>query len=86
MKVQKSNGSLQDFDTEKINMVLGRVSDECEQSMNASDINLVVNSVVETAKREHKDVIHNSDLRTIVYNTLKEYGFQDIADAYMRGR
>lgn len=86
MKVQKSNGSFQDFDIKKIKMVLGRVSDECEQSMNSGDINSVINSVVETMKKDHKDVILNRDLRTIVYDTLKAYGFENIADAYMRGR
>lgn len=85
MKVQKSNGTLQDFDIEKIKLVIGRVSDEVDESLNSSDINTISKEVLETVKREHNEVVVHSDLRQIVYKSLKDYGFTDVANAYMRG-
>lgn len=86
LKVQKSNGNLQDFDIEKIKLAIGRVSDECNESLNFSDINTVSKDIMKTVNRDYKEVIPYSELREVVFNSLNKYGFMDVADAFMRGR
>ena len=86
MKVRKSDGGLEEFDIEKIKLVLERISDECHESMNSSDIRIISNSVQNTAEKDYGEVITHGNLRKVVRDALVRNGFGDIAEAYMRGR
>ena len=86
MKVRKSGGNLQEFDIRKIKLVLERVSDECSESMNASDVKIISRSIQRTAEEKFGDVIGHKDLRFVVRDTLQQNGFGDVADCYMQGR
>ena len=84
--MRKSDGSFQEFDIRKIKLVLERVSDECSESMNASDVKIISRSIQRAAEKAFGDVIVHTDLRLIVRDTLKQNGFGDVAETYMRGR
>jgi len=86
LKVRKSDGGLEEFDIEKIKLVLERISDECHESMNSSDIRIISSSIQQTAEKDYGKVITHEDLRKVVRDTLEQNGFVDIAEAYMRGR
>ncbi|MFZ5975720.1 MAG: ATP cone domain-containing protein [Bacillota bacterium] len=86
MKVQKSDGNMQEFNIEKIMLVIGRVSDECKQSLTLGDIRAVSNAVQKILRESYDEVVLYSELRQIISNTLTDHGFDNIAIAFMRGR
>jgi len=84
--VRKSGGTLQEFDIRKIKLVLERVSDECSESMNASDVKIVSLSIQRAAEEKFGDEIGHKDLRIVVRDILQQHGFGDVANCYMQGR
>jgi len=84
MKVIKRNGEYQDFDIQKIRLVLERVSDEIGESLNASDINAVSRVILRDVERFGEAVPYGA-LHEIVAGALRESGFDDHADAYIKG-
>ncbi|OQB21738.1 MAG: anaerobic ribonucleoside triphosphate reductase [Firmicutes bacterium ADurb.Bin182] len=84
MQVRKKNGSLQDFNIDKIMLVIEHISDECNQPLTLSDINLIRKSVLKSVENKAVDVISTAEIRDIVFSELSRSGFSDIAAAYMR--
>jgi len=84
MKVIKRNGEYQEFDIQKIRLVLERVSDAIGEPLNASDINAVSRVILRDVERFGEAVPYDV-LREIVAGALRESGFDDHADAYIKG-
>ncbi len=85
MKVLKSDGSLQDFEIEKIGLGMSRASDECDESMTAGDMHVLSKYILESIP-EGEHVISSSDLKKLVERVLEENGFHDVAQKYRDGK
>ncbi|EYE89355.1 ATPase [Fervidicella metallireducens AeB] len=84
MQVIKRDGRLQDFDLDKIIRSIGAASDDVDEPMNSSDLHNIAKNIKDEIQATGKDKIDYSEIRQLVVNKLKEYGFKDIAEAYCR--
>ncbi|NSW90080.1 MAG: ATPase [Firmicutes bacterium] len=82
MKVKKKDGRIQDFNADKIKLILEKVSDEAEKPLTGSDVNIITKLVEETVRKDYKDIITTEEIHKVVVNQLKKAGFLDIAKAY----
>lgn len=82
MKVKKRNGSLQDFNINKVRLTLGRVSDELDKPFTGADLRLLTEAIEESIIGLGKEIVESRDIYRIVVEKLKGFGFDEIAKAY----
>jgi len=82
MKVRKRNGSLQDFDIDKVKLALERVSDELGRPFTGSDLRMLTKAIEEEVLKTREEVIDSNEIRKIVVGVLGEFDFDQIAKAY----
>ncbi|HCJ57784.1 MAG TPA: hypothetical protein DHV55_10825 [Clostridiaceae bacterium] len=86
MLVVKKNGSLQEFNIEKIRTSVNNClcSDDCY--MTEGDINALSTQVNRILTEVSKGNAHTStyEIRGIVYHVLMENGFKEVAKSYMK--
>lgn len=83
MKVRKRDGSLQDFNIDKILIGIERASDDAHTPLNASDINLIKHDVLHSIENCGTDVITYGDIQNIVTITLLKFGFKTVVQYQM---
>jgi transcriptional repressor NrdR len=86
VQVIKRNGSKQEYDVNKIKLTLEKVSDEVLKPLTASDIAALLRSIEQSIKACNKEEIQSSRILRIVVAELIDYGFYDIAKAYLQNR
>lgn len=84
MKVKKRNGTIQDFNIDKIRLTLGRVSDEQSMPFTGSDLNLLTETIEKKIMETNKEIIRTGEIHEIVVNNLRDLGFKRIANAYSK--
>ena len=82
MKVRKRNGSVQIFSMDKIKLTLERVSDELNQPLTGSDLELLTREIEKEINRIGKEIIDSSEIKKIVIELLERLSFKQIAKAY----
>ncbi|NLN41247.1 MAG: ATPase [Clostridiales bacterium] len=82
MKVRKRNGSVQTFSMDKIRLTLERVSDELNQPLTGSDLELLTREIEKEINRIGKEIIDSSEIKKIVIEILERLSFKQIAKAY----
>ncbi|SKA95091.1 ATP cone domain-containing protein [Caloramator quimbayensis] len=82
MKVRKRDGSLQDFDFEKMIRSIEAASDEVGEPMTLSDLQNVSKEVEKILKSKFIDEVSYMDIRDAISAELKNSGFEDVAKAY----
>lgn len=82
MKVKKKNGSIQDFNMDKIKLTLVRVSDETSMPLTGSDIRLLNDNIEKSIRSTTKEIIESIEIHKIVVANLRNLGFARIANAY----
>lgn len=82
MKVKKRNGTIQDFNMDKIRLALGRVSDELSMPFTGSDLKRLTDNIGENIEDTHKDIIESAEIYRIVIDNLRALGFKKMAKAY----
>jgi transcriptional repressor NrdR len=82
VKVRKRDGSLQDFDIDKVKLTLERVSDELNRPFTGSDLRILTKAIEEGVFKTGNEVIDSSEIHKIVVNELEKYDFVEIAKAY----
>ena len=85
MEVVKKNGSIQDFDIEKIKTSLINCKCAANCSMTEGYINAISTRFKKVLSEVMKDRTQTStyEIRAIVHHVLVENGFKDVAKAYM---
>ena len=86
MLVIKKNGSLQEFDIEKIRTSLTNCFCSSNCYMNEGDLNSLSAQFRKILTEVTKDNTHTStyEIRGIVYHILMENGFINVAKSYMK--
>lgn len=82
MKVLKRNGTLQDYNLDKIKLSIERASDEVEQPFTLSDIEVLSRDIHREVTKLERDIIQSEEIHNIVYNQLNSSGFSKIAKRY----
>ena len=82
MKVKKRNGSLQDFNMDKIKLTLERVSDELNRPLTGSDLRVLTEAIEKNILETKKEIIESAEIYKIVIEKLRRLGFTRIAKAY----
>lgn len=86
-KIIKRDGRLQDFSLDKTSRSIKSSASDCDLIINESDIKLIcnlVNSKIDKLNSLNKDrLISSLELRVILYEALKELGFDKIAKNYI---
>lgn len=82
MKVSKRNGQLQDFNLEKIKTSLACTSNDIREPLNKSDLDNISTMVEENIHNKFSGQITYVDVHNVVFSTLKDMGFTDMAKAY----
>lgn len=87
MQILKRNGEKQEFYWNKISTSLENAAMDWTHPLTESDIKLLSN-LVETRinkllKYDDKRIISSLELKIILYESLKEMGFNEIAKIYM---
>ncbi len=82
MKVRKRNGSVQIFSMDKIKLTLERVSDELNQPLTGSDLELLTREIEKEINKIGKEIIDSSEIKKIVIELLERLSFKQIAKAY----
>lgn len=82
MKVRKRNGSVQIFSMDKIKLTLERVSDELNQPLTGSDLELLTRGIEKEINKIGKEIIDSSEIKKIVIELLERLSFKQIAKAY----
>lgn len=76
MQVRKRDGSLQEFDRNKIKEAISKAFDACECSISQEDLDHMVNDI------KVWNAITIEEIQDIVIETLRDYDFDNVADAY----
>ena len=86
MLVMKKNGSLQEFNIEKIRTSLNNCLCNANCYMNEGDINTLSTQFNRILPEVTKNNHHTStyEIRGIVYQVLMENGFINVAKSYMK--
>lgn len=86
MLVVKKNGSLQEFDMEKIRTSMNNCFCNTNCYMNEGDINTLSTQFNKILSEVAKGNSHTStyEIRGIIYHVLMENGFKNIAKSYMK--
>ncbi len=82
MKVLKRDGRYQEYDLDKIKLSIERASDEARQPFTLSDIEMLGKDIHSTILNIETDTIKSVDIHNIVYNQLKNAGFDKVARCY----
>mgnify|MGYP003443661626 CR=1 FL=1 len=86
-KIIKRNGKLQDFDFDKIGRSIKSSARDCNIIINESDVKLIcnlVNSKTNKLNSLNKErLISSLELKIILYESLRELGFSEIAKNYI---
>ncbi len=83
MKVIKRDSRLQEFDLEKIKRTLRNASDDINQPMNQGDLNSISDEIEKRIFRDYKDTVPSAEIRNIINDTLRGFGFSKIAESYI---
>nr|DAX08707.1 MAG TPA: anaerobic ribonucleoside triphosphate reductase [Bacteriophage sp.] len=76
MQVVKRDGSLQEFDRNKVKEAISKAFDACECTINQYDLDYMVRDI------KIWDKITIEEIQDIVIETLRDYDFDNVADAY----
>lgn len=82
MKVIKRDGRIQEFMIDKIRTSLARTSDEINNPLTDSDLNVIVEAIMKNLKALKKDEVKSMEIREIVFERLNYFGFTNIANEY----
>ena len=80
--VLKKLGSVESFDKEKIFHSIAQTSDSAEAKMNTSDVNIIVEDVLNKMKSIKRNVYPTKEIRGYVEEALKEEGYKKVLEAY----
>lgn len=76
MQVVKRDGSLQEFDRNKVKEAISKAFDACECTIDQNDLDYMVRDI------KIWDKITIEEIQDIVIETLRDYDFDNVADAY----
>ena len=86
-KIIKRNGKLQDFNLDKLSRSIKSSARDCNIIINESDVKLIcnlVNSKTNKLNSLNKErLISSLELKIILYESLRELGFSEIAKNYI---
>ncbi len=82
MKVKKRNGSIQDFDLDKIRLTLENTSDELGKPLTGADLRLLMGAIEENIMGLEKKILESKEIYGIVIDELRNFGFEQIRKAY----
>ena len=86
MKIVKKDGKLEEYNSEKLRTSIENSSKETNCILNESDLNYIQKEVEKTIKflaSINKKIVSSREIRMILFETLKNCGFNQIAKAYM---
>lgn len=82
MKVRKRDGSLQNFNLNKIRLTLERVSDELGEPFTGADLKLLTGMIEQRIAEMGKETINSAEIHKVVIEKLRIFGFTEIAKSY----
>jgi ribonucleoside-triphosphate reductase len=82
--VKKRNGEVVDFDIEKIRSAITKTFSACNREYQESIIEMIVIKSIANAEKKIKDsVLDVEDIQDSVEATLMNFGYEDVAKAYI---
>lgn len=82
MKVRKRDGSIQEFDMNKVKLTLERVSDETGMPFTGSDLRVLMATIESNILNRKEKIIKTAEIHRIVVDNLEKLGFRRIAKGY----
>ncbi|MCX7694653.1 MAG: ATP cone domain-containing protein [Caloramator sp.] len=82
MQVIKRDGTLQEFDINKIIKSLQAASDDVGEPLNESDLHNIAKDIENELKGLGKDEVSFEIIRKMIADILNKEGFKDVAKAY----
>lgn len=83
MKVIKRDGSLQEFDIDKIIKSIRAASDDIGEPLNESDLHNIGKDIEGEIKGLGKEEVSFEIIRRKIVDILNKEGFKDVAKAYV---
>ncbi|GAA0181373.1 hypothetical protein SH2C18_39150 [Clostridium sediminicola] len=80
MKVIKRNGSIQNFNKNKIKSAIRGASDDSKECFNVSDIKNITVCILKAIG--DKEIIKSSEIGEIIVRVLKDFGFKKTAKLF----
>lgn len=80
--VLKRTGSVQPFDIQKLRYSISNASDDIKQPLNSSDIEHIINHILEVLKTKNLNIVESIKLRSMVTDELKDIGYIAVANNY----
>ena len=80
--VLKKNGSVENFDQEKLYLSIGAASDTIDEPLTNSDIHNIVIKSLKALEKGRVNIIPAPLIRHEIMNSMKKLGFDDVYDKY----
>ncbi len=85
MKIIKKNGSIQEFDLNKICTSIIRAAEDIGIYVNQSDINILTHDIQNKLQTLHRKETSSYEIFGLTLQILIENGYKDIALSYLNG-
>ncbi len=85
MKIIKKNGSIQEFDSNKLCTSITRSAEDIGVYMNQSDLNLITDDVKHKLEILNRKETSSYEIFGLTLQLLIEEGFKDVAFSYLNG-
>ncbi|CCJ34651.1 ATP cone domain-containing protein [Caloramator australicus] len=82
MKVIKKDGRVEEFYKDKIITSIENASDDVKEPLTMSDVENVVREVEKNLLNLNKKEVTTHEIRQVIIEVLKNFGFNDVAEAY----
>ncbi|MDO6354332.1 ATP cone domain-containing protein [Caloramator sp. CAR-1] len=82
MKVIKKDGRVEEFYKDKIITSIENASDDVKEPLTMSDVENVVREVEKNLLNLNKKEVTTHEIRQVTIEVLKNFGFNDVAEAY----
>lgn len=80
--VIKKSGHIEKFDEQKLSISIANASDDIKEPLTTGDISNIVRTVVHKLEETHKKLVDSSKIRSIVLETLMQFGFEHVYANY----
>lgn len=82
MKVIKKDGRVEEFYKDKIITSIENASDDVKEPLTMSDVENVVREVEKNLLNLNKKEVTTHEIRQVIIEVLKNFAFNDVAEAY----
>lgn len=83
MKIIKKNGTIVEYNSEKIKTSIENAADEIAPFLNSKEIDLIISECEDTLEKMGRECTSSYEVKEIIYESLISNGYKDIAKSYI---